>query len=165
MQNATRNLKIIWRTQALISERRLADLARKGTIYAAAGVLALFGIAMLDVAAYLWLSTKMEPALAAMIVAVGNFLLAALMLLFANTSSRSEEIAMAREVQDIALKDMEAEAERVQKEFRAIRNDFRQTREQVKSAVRDPASLITPQLLLPVISAALKAFKKSRPKP
>ncbi|MGJ8583607.1 MAG: phage holin family protein [Marinosulfonomonas sp.] len=164
MQNVTRNLKIIWRTQALISERRLADLARKSTIAAGAGIVALFGVAMLDVAAFLWLGSLMEPALAAVIVALGNFILAGLILFLANSSSRSDEIAMAREVQDIALKDIEAEAERVQRELNTIRRDFRDARAQVKSAIHDPASLITPQMLMPVIRAALKAFRKSDPK-
>lgn len=160
MQNMTRNLKVLWRTQAIISEHRLSGLVRKSGMMAGAAIVALFGLAMLDLAAFFWLATFVSSALAALVVALINFVLAGVLVILARSGGDSKELATVREVQEMTLEDIEMEAAALQAEYRAVRDELRGLKEQIGGIIRNPASLMSPQMLVPVISAALKAFKK-----
>lgn len=160
MQKVTRNLRVLWRTQAMLSEHRLSAMARKSGMMAGAGLMALFGVAMLDVAAFFWLYDTMHPGLAALIVGLANFVLAGALVLIARSDRESREITTVRELQEKALEDLEFEASLVQAEYHAIRDDLRGIKGQIQNIVSNPSSLISPQLLAPILSAALKAFKK-----
>ena len=84
MSRISRNISIIWRSERLMAQRRLAVLRRQTGLMAAAGVVAGVGLIMLNAAAYLALSSRMDPAWAALIVAVVNLALAAILISVAN---------------------------------------------------------------------------------
>ena len=52
MQLAFRHLRILWRAERVIAETRLRILLRRSMLYALAGLIAVFGLAMLNVAAF-----------------------------------------------------------------------------------------------------------------
>ncbi|MCF6272189.1 MAG: phage holin family protein [Rhodobacteraceae bacterium] len=160
MRNLTRNLKVIWRTQAMISEYRMSVVAKKTGLMVVAGAIALFGVVMLNMAVFFWLVESMHSSAAALIVAAGNFVFAGLIVLFAKLSSADKEIAAVREVQEHALADIERGAAAVQAEFEALRAEVTGFRAQMRALVSNPVSAISPQMLSALLGAALNAFKK-----
>ena len=76
MKRVTRNITIVWRAERLIAQRRLAVLRKQMTAVAIAGLVGLFGLAMLCLAAYFALEPMLGAPVAALVVALANFLLA-----------------------------------------------------------------------------------------
>lgn len=153
MKRVTRNLTIVWRAERLIAQRRFAVIRKQTAAVAFAGMIAVFGLAMLDVAAFFALRPSLGAPLAALVVALANFVLAGLLAHWASGLSAENEIAPVAEVRDIALEDLEAEAEDLASEVRRAADD-------VRRVARDPLGAFAPGLVSPLLSAVLKALKK-----
>lgn len=153
MSRISRNVSIIWRSERLIAQRRLAVLRRQTGLMAAAGVVAGVGLIMLNVAAYLALSTRMEPALAALIVAIVNLGLAGVLVSIASNASADAEVAPVEEVRDLAMEDLEAEIKDATEEVRDVA-------ESVRRLARDPLGLVGSSAVGAILTSVLKAIKK-----
>jgi len=160
MEAFVRNLKILWRTESMIAENRVDMMVRQTSLLALAGLIAVFGLAMLDIAAFFALRDVWGDAQAALAVGLGNFLIAVLFVLRARSIVEGPEMQPVREVRDMALEDLAAEAAQVQTEIRALREEVRGVEQSVRSFVRNPMDSLSPALLMPLVSAALKALRK-----
>lgn len=153
MNRIGRNLTIIFRTERLITRRRLAVVQQQTVLMALAGLAALAGLVLLNITLYLVLTAWISPAGSAGILTAGNLLLAGLLSMVAGRISVEEEIAPAVEVRDMAIADIEDELEGLATEAREVVNS-------VKSLGANPLGSLT-TLLVPMISAALKNKEKS----
>ncbi len=148
MNRISRNLAIIYRTERLITRRRLAVIQQQTVLMALAGVAALAGLILLNITLYLVLSTWVSPAVAAGILTVANLVLAALLALVAGRTNMEKEIAPAVEVRDMAIADIEDELEGMAVETRELVNSVR------KISANPLGALST--LLVPILTAAMK---------
>ncbi len=148
MNRISRNLAIIYRTERLITRRRLAVIQQQTVLMALAGVAALAGLILLNITLYLVLSTWVSPAVAAGILTVANLVLAALLALVAGRTNIEKEIAPAVEVRDMAIADIEDELEGMAVETRELVNSVR------KLSANPLGALST--LLVPIVTAAMK---------
>ncbi len=148
MNRISRNLAIIYRTERLITRRRLAVIQQQTVLMALAGVAALAGLILLNITLYLVLSTWVSPAVAAGILTVANLVLAALLALVAGRTNMEKEIAPAVEVRDMAIADIEDELEGMAVETRELVNSVR------KLSANPLGALST--LLVPIVTAAMK---------
>lgn len=82
MRTVVRHLCIVWRTESLLTELRVAMIAKKLTRIGFAGLIGAFGLAQLNSAAFFWLQSRWGAAVAALWVALGDFIIAALMLVY-----------------------------------------------------------------------------------
>jgi len=148
MNRISRNVTTIYRTERLIARRRLAVIQNQTILMALAALVAVIGLALLNVCFYFLLSARLSPAAAAGILAVLNVVLAAVLASSAGRMNVEREIAPAVEVRDMAIADLEAEIE-------SIGGDMRQIVGALKSVPKDPfGSLMT--VLLPILTAILK---------
>lgn len=151
MNRISRSLTTIYRTERLIARRRLAVIQNQTVLMALAGVAALLGLALLNVALFFALSERLSPAASAGILAVVNLALAALLASRAGKIDIEAEIAPVIEVRDLAISDLEAEIGEATQEVRQITDS-------ITNLHRDPfGSLST--LILPLVTTLLK--KKS----
>lgn len=155
MKRIVRNASIILRTESLITQRRLAVARKQLTLVAFAGLVAVLGLVMLNVAAYQALQTSLGAPTAALIVAVVNFILAGGLLLWAGKANADAEIGAVTEVRDMAIADLESEIDEMKDEATAIIEDLRGIR-------RDPLGAMTSSLLLPLLSALLKSLRSEK---
>ena len=148
MNRISRNLAIVYKTERLIARRRFAVVQQQTVLMALAGVVAMIGLVLVNVALYFLLGTRMSSAAAAGILAVANLGLAALLVTVATRMNVDREIEPAVEVRDMAFAELEAEVDDATQEVREIVNS-------VKNLHRDPfGSLST--LLVPLITMLLK---------
>ena len=85
-------------------------------------VLGLLALGMLNVAAFLALNQLLEPAWSALILSGADALLAALLVYFAGRVRPGPEADLARELRDIMLVDLSAEAQSVREEIEQVRS-------------------------------------------
>ncbi|CUH52490.1 hypothetical protein [Shimia marina] len=153
MNRLSRNISIILRSERLIAQRHLAVLRRQTGLMAAAGIAAAVGLIMLNLAAYFALSTSLSPAASALIVALVNLALAALLIGLAAKSTVGEETAAVAQVRDMAIEDIEAE-------LRVAVEEAKAASEALKSMARDPFGALAPAMVGPIAKAVVKAMKK-----
>lgn len=152
MNRISRNISIILRSERLIAQRHFAVLRRQTGLMATAGIAAGVGLVMLNVSAFLALSFHLSQPTAALIVALANLILAAILVVTANKTSAAEETAAVAEVRDMALEDIEAEVRLAAEEAQEAANAL-------KKMARDPLGSIAPGLAGSVAKAVLKNLK------
>ncbi|MEP2715136.1 hypothetical protein [Pseudophaeobacter sp.] len=140
----TRNASIALRAERMMSRRRLAVIRSQTGLMAFAGLIGAIGLVMLNVAAFFWLAETQGKAAAGLIVAAANFLLAVLLVLFANRLSVEQELEPVREVRDIAVEEIEAEVDMALDEIGEIAENLRRmSKDPFGSALQS----ILPQLI------------------
>jgi hypothetical protein len=107
---ATRHLRALWRAERTIVEIKLGSFAKRAGLFVFAGLVGAFGLAFLNVAAYLALAPRYGDAWAMLIVAVVDLVLAGILGFLATRQSRDAEIALAGELRDQAVEALELDA-------------------------------------------------------
>lgn len=123
----TRHLRVLWRAGSLIVAMRLRAIARRTGFFAFAGLIAVFGHAMLNVTAYFALAPLWGDALAMLAVAVADFIIAGILIAIGSRASTGIELTLAEELRDHAIEGIEIEA--------------RNAADEVSSVVRAPISM------------------------
>lgn len=154
MRGAFRSFDVLWRTENLIIERKLGGALRGAMLLLFAGLIGLFGLLMFNVAIFFYLSPDLGQAAAALIVGVGDVVLAALLLVLAAIQRPERDLAPLRDVRAIALKEVENEMGKIEDEYRELRAE-------VRRFVRHPGDVLLPTLITPVIAAVSRAMRKS----
>ncbi|MDP2581533.1 hypothetical protein Q8W37_16470 [Shimia thalassica] len=152
MNRISRNISIVLRSERLIAQRHLAVLRRQTGMMAAAGIAAGVGLIMLNVSAFLTLSSSMSQPTAALIISIANLVVAAMLVSLAGKSNVEQETAPVVEVRDMALEDIEAE-------LRAAANEAKATTDAIKGMARDPLGAIAPGIAGSVAKAVIKNIK------
>ena len=151
MQLILRHLRVLLRAERIIAETRLRVLLRRSMLYAFAGLIAVFGLAMLNVAAYFFLRGLWGPIWAAFAAALGDFVIAMIVVLIALTVRPGAELPAAIELRDVSMQGLEAEIGPLQDRFAWV------TR-----AARDPFETVLP-MLIPLITSILRGLRKNKP--
>ncbi len=150
IQTVVRSGRVYVRTELLLAEMRLRSYARKAAFLAVALGVALFGLGMLNVAAFLWLSEAFGPVRTALGIAVVNFAAAAVAFAIGHTLKPGPELRLAEEMRDTALETVESEVARVQSAG-------------VTGLVTGAVEIGAARLLLPTVSALLGGLRKKKP--
>jgi hypothetical protein len=141
LQRLIRQIRVLMRVQSGITEARLRLLARRSILLLLAGLIALFGLCMLNVAAFFWLRSLWGPVWAAAAMAAGDFVIAIVVGVVAVTAKSSAELRAALELRQAAV-------DGIEEEF---------------SGLRDQISL--PLVLIPLITAIIRGVRKNKPNP
>jgi hypothetical protein len=144
-----RHLRALWRAETLIAEIKLGLLARRSGLMLFAGLIAAFGLAMLNVAVYLALAPAWGDVGAMVAVAIGDFVIAGLLFMTASRQTKDPEIALASELRDQAIE--------------AIELDARIAVDEVSGFVRRPVQVAgtASAALISIITAILRARRRS----
>ena len=105
-----RHARVLWRAESLIIEIKLRSVLRRTSLVAFAGLIAVFGLAMLNVAAYFALAPLWGDAWAMLAVAVADFVIAAILLAVASREPANRDLEFATELRDQALEGIETES-------------------------------------------------------
>ncbi|MEM7123931.1 MAG: phage holin family protein [Pseudomonadota bacterium] len=164
MDTLIRNLRILWRTERLLTELRLRAMLRRTSLLLIAGIVGLFAFAMLNVAGYLYLAPILEPTLAALVVSAIDAVLAIILLIGAQPQKPGTETRMLEEVRDMALADLEAGAKSVEADLRAVRSEVEGITESVKSFAHNPMGALNPQTIGPIMSMLANLIRGKKDK-
>jgi hypothetical protein len=152
VQIVFRHLRVLWRAERIIAETRLRVLLRRSTLYVFAGLIAVFGLAMLNVAAYFFLAAHWGPIWAALAAALGDLVIALIVVLIALAIRPGPELPAALELRDVAMQGLETELGPLQERFAWLGR-----------AARDPFETVLPAMLIPLITAIMRGMRKNKP--
>ena len=162
MESRVRNMRIIWRAELLIIEAKLNVAAKRIGATAFAGLIFIFGLGMLNVAGFFALEEIWGPVYAALGVSIADFLIAALLILWASRLTTGPELELAREVRDAGLEELEAKAEHIQDEVMAVRDELLALKKSMASFSRNPLDSTINSLLTPILTLLIKSLSKSK---
>ena len=152
MSRITRNIQIILRSERLMARRRAALAGRKLGLLGAAALLAAGALVFLNLAAYLALAARMDPALAALCLAGADILLAAILVAAGLSLSAEHEIAPVADLRDLAVADLEGELQQATEEARELSRN-------VRRIAHDPLGTAGFGLLAPLLGLILKNLR------
>jgi hypothetical protein len=153
METLIRNLKILLKSDRMLAEIKLKLVAQKIVLFVLAGLAVLFALGMLNLSVFFAIQETLGPAIAALLVSLGNLLLAGILLLVVQRLDTGPEAKLVEEVREMALADIEAEAKAFQSQLRLVRDEIADMRSGITKLVKNPMEALTPRLLLPAIAA------------
>jgi hypothetical protein len=160
MDSIVRNLRVLWRAESIVADARLKQVVARIGLRAAAAALALFGFFMCNVAVFFALQEIWGPIWAAAAIGGANIALAIVLFVVAGAAQGGREMALAVEVRDMALRELETDAKAVQAQFAGIRDDVRGVQQAVGNFIRHPIDAALPQLIVPLAGVIIKALRK-----
>jgi hypothetical protein len=154
VQRVFRHLRILWRVESTIAEARLRVTMRRSVLYALAGLIAVFGLGMLNVAAFFALAPYWGPTWAAFAAALGDFLLAVVMVAIALAARPASDLNTAVDLRQAAIDGLEAEFSALQEPLAWL------TR-----AARNPIDTALPAIIVPLVTAIIRGLRKNKGEP
>lgn len=145
-----RHLRALWRAEMLIAQIKLAALLKRTGLMAFAGLVAVFGLATLNFAAYRALTPLWGEVWALVAVALGDFIIAGVLVLMAARNSDAPELPLANELRDQAIA--------------ALELDARLAVDEMTGFVRRPVQLAgsASAILASIITALLRTRRRNR---
>jgi HAMP domain-containing protein len=148
MNRISRNISIIVRAEQSIARRRMAVLRNQSGLMVFAGMIAVVGIIMLNVAGFYELSVTMTPQKSAFIVALVDMCMAVALVVAATRMSAAKDVQPVEELRDMAIGDLEVEIQSAVDEVRDMGNS-------VRRMARDPLGSLLPSVIAPLLASLI----------
>lgn len=146
MEHLVRSLKVAWRSERLLMQNEFRLGMQKIQLNALAGLVAIIGFVMLSLALFFALVPYWGQALAALAVGGIDLVLAGLLVAYAGSLKPATEIAMVKEVRDMALTDIEEEIALAGEELVTLMDD-------VCKFIHNPLDALLPGVISALLSA------------
>ena len=160
--NFVRDLQILQKTDALIGRIWLGVMARRFGLFAFAGLIAVFGLGMANVAGFYALQTVVGPVWAAAIVAIVDFAIAATVLLVARNSRPGPEIDLALDVRKMAIQSLQADMRDVKLTIDSIGGEIRNAKASIIQLAHNPLDAAAQKLLLPAVLSIIRGLRSKK---
>lgn len=147
MDRFVNNLRVLWRTERAIAEIKMRHVIARSGLNLAAGMLALIGLLMLEVAAFFALRDLVGTVYAALILGAANFVLAGILVLIADRRTPGRELELANEIHDHTMQALQSDA-------RLLQADIASFGQALRHPLDGAAALIVP--LATLLMGALK---------
>ncbi len=157
-----RDLQALRKADLLIGKIWLGVFARRLGLYAFAGLIAVFGLGMANLAAYNSLQPSIGVIWSASAVAAADLLIAATVLLLANNSRPGPEIDMAFEMRRMAVDSMQENARGLKLTVDAITHEMKTVKENVAAVVHNPLDAAAEKLLVPAVLSILRGLRAKK---
>ena len=145
-ENVVKHVRALWRTDRIIADIRLRHLLVGLGLRAFAALIAVFGLAMLELAAYFALIQPLNAIYAAMILGVVNFAIAATLFGVAARPPAGRELELANEIHGSSIEGLQLEARALQSEISGI--------------IHNPLNGVLPLLIVPLLTIIVKALRQ-----
>jgi hypothetical protein len=160
-----RDLHVLAKADSLIGRIWLNTIARRFGLFLFAGLIALIGVGMANVAGLYALQTFIGPVWAAAIVAVANFALGVIVVLFAKNARPGPELEVALEARNLAIKSIQKDAHDLTATMNALHQDLRDARSSLLEFANNPFDAAAQKLLIPAAIAIINGLRAKRAQP
>jgi hypothetical protein len=157
-----RDFQVLRKADLLIGKIWLGVFTRRLGLFALAGLIAVFGLGMANLAAYNALQQPIGVIWSATAVAVADLAIAAIVVLIAASARPGPEIDMAFEMRRMAVESMQENARDLKISVDAITSEIKTVKENVAAVVRNPLDAAAEKLLVPAILSMLKGFRAKK---
>ncbi len=157
-----RDLRLLQKTDSLIGRIWLKFMARRLGLFAFAGLIAVFGLAMTDVAGFYALQASLGPVWAAALIAIGDFVLAAIVMLMGGSSEPGPEIDLAFDVRKMAIEAIQADARDLKVTVDALGQEIREAKDSIAGFVHNPLDAAVQKLLIPAAMSIIRGLHSKK---
>jgi len=162
LDDLVRDLQVLWKADSLIGRIWLNVMARRLALFVFAALIAVFGLGMANVSGFYALQASLGFVWAAAVVAIVDFILAAIVLAFASRVQPGSEIELAHEVRKMAIASLQSDSADIKLAVDSLRQDIRQTKDSIAGFVHDPLSGAAERLLVPAALSLLKGLRSKK---
>jgi hypothetical protein len=141
-ENVAKHLRLLWRTDRVIADIRLRHLLVGLGLRAFAALIAVFGLLLFELAAYLALVQIVSAAQAAAALGGCNFAIAGVLLLIAARPPSGREIELANEIHASSMDALQLEARSLQS--------------RISSLINHPLYNLIPLLIVPLATMIIR---------
>jgi hypothetical protein len=154
LQRIFRHVRDLWRIEGTIAQARFGLTMRRSVLYAMAGLIAVFGLGMLNVAAFFAFQSSWGPVWAAVAAALGDFVVAAIVTAIALTAKPGPHLNSALEMRQSALDGIDAEIATLQHPFSWL-----------SRGAHNSIDAALPAILIPLVTAILRSLRRKKAEP
>lgn len=154
-----RDLRLLGKAEALILNAGLELALRRGALLLLASLIAAFGLAMLDVAAFFALRANWGAIDAAAAVGVADIAIAGALAILASRSGAGPGLDFALEVRREALAAIASDAAALRAPLDELRSDIRGMSDSVRGFLHNPLGGASGKLLIPAILALIRSLR------
>jgi hypothetical protein len=149
MDRLVNNLRVLWRTERAIAEIKLRHALARSGLNVAAGMLALIGLLMFEVAAFFALRDAWNTIAAALILGAVNFAFAGILLLVADRKRPGRELDLANEIHKNTMDALQADARLLQADIASFGQALRHPLDGVAALIVPLATMLMSSLKKP----------------
>jgi len=158
MDDFIRDLHHLQKADSLIGKIWLKLFARQFGLFAFASLIAALGFTMTNIAGFYGLQAPLGPVWAAVVVAIGDFILAAVVVQAARNSEPSPEMALALDTRKMAIEAIQADARDIKITIDTFGQDIRDTKGAIAGFVQNPLDATVQNLLIPAATSIIKGL-------
>lgn len=159
IDHLVRDLQVLWKADFLIGKIWVDVLARRFGLFAFAGLIAVFGLGMSNVAGFYALQAPAGAVSGAIIVAMIDFAIAAAVLLVASRSRPGPEIDLAFEVRNMAVESIKADTRDLKVTVEAVGHGVQAAKDNIAQLVQNPLDVAAQKLLVPAALSLLRGLR------
>jgi len=162
IDHVLRYLQVLRKADLLIGKIWLGVFARRLGLAVFAGLIAVFGLGMANLAVHNALQQWIGATWSAAAVAMADLAIAGVVLLIANNSRPGAEIDMAFEMLRMALDSMQENARQLKLSVDGIAGEMRNVKENIAAVVHNPLDVAAEKLLVPAALSLLKGLRSKK---
>jgi len=152
-------LRLLAKAEFILLRLHLIRSAKQAAFYLIAALMAVLAVGMLNVALYLYLLPMLERPRSALVVAVIDIALAAIVLIVASRLRLGPEAEAANALRELTMSELVSDIDRVKAQIADLSADIKQIRSTVSSFSLGSIGLPAVLQWLPML---LKAFRRKK---
>jgi len=160
-----RDLHVLGKADSLIGKIWLKVMARRFGLFVFAGLIAVFGLGMTNVAGFYALQPLVGPVWAAVIISIADFVLAVVVILIARNSEPGAEMELAFDVRKMAIDAVQADAADMKVTIDALGQEIRDAKDTIAGFVNNPLDAAMQKLLIPATLSIIKGLHAKKDQP
>jgi hypothetical protein len=157
-----RDLRLLLKADALIGKIWVRSMVRQFGLFAFAGLIAVFGLAMADVAGFYALQTSLGPIWAAALMAIGDFVLAAIVMLIGRNSQPGPEIDQAFDIRKMAIESLQVDAGGLKATVDTLGQEIQVAKDSIAGFLQNPLDTAVQDLLIPAVTSIIRKFRSKK---
>ena len=159
-----RDLQILWKADRLISRIWAGAVARQFSLLVFAGLIAVFGLGMANLAGMYALQTSLGPIWAATVVAGADFAIAIIVALISRNTRPGREVELCYDLRNMALASIRDEARDTRLAIQSVGQEVRSAREMVSAFTQNPLDMAAQKLLVPGLLSLIRGLRARQEK-
>lgn len=164
IDNIVRDLQVLGKADSLIGRIWLNVMARRFGLFALAGLVAVFGLGMANVAGFFGLRPSWGPVWSAAIVAFADLILAVIIVFLGRSIHPGPEIELAFDVRKMAVEAIRADSQNLKDTVGLLGQQISQTRDAITGFIQNPVNTAAEHLLVPAALSILRGLRAKKEK-
>jgi hypothetical protein len=162
IENMIRNFRALWRAESIIADLHFHRLLSRLLLKALAGLIAVFGLLMLNVSAFFAIEQYFGRVWSAASVALFDFIVAGIIVAIATRYPKSRELNLALEVRQEAIQSFELDARLLQVQFSTLADEVRTMKTSMTNLIKHPLDEALSQVIAPLAAILIRSLGKKR---